>query len=163
VNKDSFYLKDNESRASINPVFHVSGLSDSDIASALADKCPLKETAAFLEASLSKLPVKQSQLLVETTSPVKSIEPNLSFELDTPKFCSETAGIFSVVPQLSYDDGNEAEDLFRVLESTQNVGGFRASDSILSGRHRITTSASCGSYKWFIDETCIFGKVHQGI
>jgi hypothetical protein len=116
IDSASFYLKENETRAFVNPSFKAPGLDPSIVQDLLGRKHTLKELGAFFEALLAPSqrvdpePVKIG-LEVPVGSdltPALTIQP--SFELESPKFATGNAGIFTTVPQLSYDVDSENED-----------------------------------------------------
>jgi hypothetical protein len=91
-------------------------LDPSIVQDLLGRKHTLKELGAFFEALLAPSqrvdpePVKIG-LEVPVGSdltPALTIQP--SFELESPKFATGNAGIFTTVPQLSYDVDSENED-----------------------------------------------------
>jgi hypothetical protein len=134
-----FYLKENKTRAFVNPSFKGEGLPDQEIRSLLAAKHTLKELASFFTerdtklAEVTALPsansasVPQPQTIPENlTIPSSTLNEDTvaletSFVLDSPRFLSEMAGIFSVPPQLSFDVDDEDLNPFSSLADSQSA------------------------------------------
>jgi hypothetical protein len=127
------YLKENENRAFIKPVFEAGNLNESDLAGLLAEKHTLQDLSRLLEKFKDKAPEASSNDTeqVSTVSEGNNLFKSLgvesgslmlqpSFDLDSPKFVTDEAGIFSAVPQLSFDVEAEDDDIFELLASSHS-------------------------------------------
>ena len=135
VDRETFYLKENETRAFAKPCFTSPGMVESAVESLLASKHTLKELTTFFEERNSRsgkefvpLPVadKSPPILppidteqLSSTGVVEGITGTSSFDLESPRFLSDSAGIFSVPPQLSFDVDDEDLNPFSVLAESQ--------------------------------------------
>jgi hypothetical protein len=131
----TFYLKENESRAFVNPSFKGDKLTEQDIRSLLTTKRTLKELTVYFEAHDSKTSTIPEDLekTIENTeqdsspglivqaaeSAMEIIALNPSFDLESPRFLTDTAGIFSTPPQLSFDVDDEELNPFATLSASQ--------------------------------------------
>jgi hypothetical protein len=130
---DTFYLKENKTRAFVNPNFKGAGFLDHEIQELLAAKHTLKELSAIFEAKAARstpedritlsTPVTTSNeaIAIDTEEPEdttvnRTLQPN--FELDSPRFSSESAGKFAVPPHLSFDFDDEDLNPFATLAET---------------------------------------------
>jgi hypothetical protein len=102
VNPKAFYLKDNKSRAFTQPAWTLGTLPDDQIQDLLASKKTFKEFSALFE-TMSSAPPNTAVVEVSPEELVDSIKPSSSFELDSLRFASDNAGVFAIIPQLSFE------------------------------------------------------------
>jgi hypothetical protein len=127
IDGDSFYLKENETRAFISPSFQATQVPPEIMEDLLSRKYTIKELTALFESfqKPSTLGIAAPKLETLPASEAVEVFPSLtiqtSFELDSPKFASTTDGIFTSAPQLSYDldDNGDEVDLFSQLNGAQ--------------------------------------------
>jgi hypothetical protein len=97
VAPSSFYLKENETRAFVNPSFKGEGLSDQEIRTLLAAKHTLKELAAFFTERRSKLVVATEPLFEGAASEPQTPSVLQSLTVLSPAMKEDTAGLKPVL------------------------------------------------------------------
>jgi hypothetical protein len=134
VNPLSFYLKENEHRAFINPSFKMDSIDNESVNGLLSGRYTLKEletlfdvfcTPSTSSSSNHNKPEAHSGDAgcdpIDTIKLVPTLALQDSFELDSPKFTMEEMGIFSLAPQLSFDiDPENVLDPFQSFEDTHS-------------------------------------------
>jgi hypothetical protein len=123
--KDSFFLKENETRAFIKPEFKCNSLSDDDIGAILGAKLTVKEfTTLFEELQEGRRPDWMPIVLMPTEQPKDDVFGALHMDVDdlvSPKFATKDSGIFPLVPKLSFESDNGEESAFESPLSPEEV------------------------------------------
>jgi hypothetical protein len=112
VDANLFYVKENKSRAFLKPTFHSSGLLLSDIEAIKANKMTIKEfTSLFDDIHQGRKPDWLPKVDAQWDGTNDIFLARDSDELASPQFSSENAGMFALVPKLSFELDAEVDRL----------------------------------------------------
>jgi len=128
----TFYLKENEHRAFFKPSFSAPGLSEATIDMILSIKRTVQETVSILEEcrregaeltpELPREETNKDSINLQVDSEILVLSEQGSFELESPKFTTAEAGIFSSTPHLSFDEEDEGENnIFNQLADSHSI------------------------------------------
>ncbi len=132
-----FYLKENDNRAFIKPVFQAPTLTPEARAELLSKKFSLKELKQLFEDLNSgrkndwlKLEEQEMQvgLMITTDKEEETVSDDEgSLLLETPKFSKENMGIFVLTPKLSFESIDEDAEKEAAPDLSVNGEDLRAS------------------------------------
>jgi hypothetical protein len=116
-NSNAYYIKEIDGRVLMQPEFKVPSISEHGQSELLGKRITLKEMEALVEDSnegrLKNWWKLSSKPLMVDIGPQVDLEDNFSFELESPKYASDSLGIFVVPPLLSFDseaEGSQCEE-----------------------------------------------------
>jgi len=119
LDTELFYVKENETRAFSKPAFHCPSLLPPEIDAIKETKMTIKEfTVLFEDLQQGKKPDWLAKIELQ---PVETKLARDCDELASPRFLSENAGMFALVPKLSFESDAEVELLDEIDPSPQII------------------------------------------